>query len=414
MNIDSIQNGYVIDHIRAGRSMEIYHYLGLDALDCSVAIIKNAKSQRMGKKDIIKIDQEIPLDLDLLGYIDPGISVNIIRDGKLVEKKKPEMPARVVNVMKCKNPRCITQTEQELDQIFVLADREKQVYRLYVGGRKNALDHLDAAYENGFSPFSTGCHVLIADGLKGTDETLVPIAGDYVKEAKIGTAIMDADVFISLTHFKGHEATGFGGCLKNIGMGCGSRAGKMEMHSSGKPHVAQEKCVGCGSCQKDCAHSAITITDRKASINHAKCVGCGRCIGRCPVDAVQAASDEANDILNCKIAEYTWAVIKDKPSFHISLVVDVSPYCDCHSENDLPIVPDVGMFASFDPIALDQACADAVNAQPSVPGSILDERERCHHDHFTDTHPDTNWESCLEHGVKLGLGTRAYELITIQ
>ena len=220
--------------------------------------------------------------------------------------------------------------------------------------------------------------MLIADGLKGTDETLVPIAGDYVKEAKIGTAIMDADVFISLTHFKGHEATGFGGCLKNIGMGCGSRAGKMEMHSSGKPHVAQEKCVGCGSCQKE------------------------------------AASDEANDILNCKIAEYTWAVIKDKPSFHISLVVDVSPYCDCHSENDLPIVPDVGMFASFDPIALDQACADAVNAQPSVPGSILDERERCHHDHFTDTHPDTNWESCLEHGVKLGLGTRAYELITIQ
>ena len=131
MNIDSIQNGYVIDHIRAGRSMEIYHYLGLDALDCSVAIIKNAKSQRMGKKDIIKIDQEIPLDLDLLGYIDPGISVNIIRDGKLVEKKKPEMPARVVNVMKCKNPRCITQTEQELDQIFVLADREKQVYRCF-------------------------------------------------------------------------------------------------------------------------------------------------------------------------------------------------------------------------------------------------------------------------------------------
>lgn len=106
---------------------------------------------------------------------------------------------------------------------------------LYVGRRKNALDHLDTAYENGFSPFSTGCHVLIGDGLKGTDETLVPIDGDYVKEAKIGAAIMDADVFISLTHFKGHEATGFGGCLKNIGMGCGSRAGKMEMHSSGKP-----------------------------------------------------------------------------------------------------------------------------------------------------------------------------------
>ena len=129
MNIDSILNGYVIDHIHAGRSMEIYHYLGLDALDCSVAIIKNAKSQHMGKKDIIKIDQEIPLDLDLLGYIDPGITVNIIRDGKLVEKKKPDMPERVVNVMRCKNPRCITQMERELDQIFVLTDREKQVYR---------------------------------------------------------------------------------------------------------------------------------------------------------------------------------------------------------------------------------------------------------------------------------------------
>jgi len=129
MNIDSIQNGYVIDHIRAGRSMEIYRYLGLDALDCSVAIIKNAKSQHMGKKDIIKIDQEIPLDLNLLAYIDPGITVNIIREGKLVEKKKPEMPERVVNVMKCKNPRCITQVEQELDQVFVLTDRENQVYR---------------------------------------------------------------------------------------------------------------------------------------------------------------------------------------------------------------------------------------------------------------------------------------------
>ena len=131
MNIDSILNGYVIDHIQAGRAMEIYHHLGLDDLDCSVAIIKNAKSRDMGRKDIIKIDQEIPLNLDLLSCIDPGVTVNIIRDGKLVEKKKPEMPQRVVNLMKCKNPRCITQVEQELDQIFVLKDREKQIYRCF-------------------------------------------------------------------------------------------------------------------------------------------------------------------------------------------------------------------------------------------------------------------------------------------
>ena len=131
MNIDSIMNGYVIDHIRAGKSMEIYHYLGLDELDCSVAIIKNAKSQNMGRKDIIKVDQEIPLDVNLLAYIDPGVTVNVIRDGKLVEKKKPEMPERIVNVMKCKNPRCITQVEQELDHVFVLTDKQDQVYRCF-------------------------------------------------------------------------------------------------------------------------------------------------------------------------------------------------------------------------------------------------------------------------------------------
>ena len=128
---------------------------------------------------------------------------------------------------------------------------------LYVGGRKNALDHLDSANLNGFNSITTGCQILIADGLKGTDEELVPVAGgEYVKEAKIGRAIMDADIFISLSHFKGHEATGFGGTLKNIGMGCGSRAGKMEMHSAGKPHVDQDLCIGCKQCAKICAHGA--------------------------------------------------------------------------------------------------------------------------------------------------------------
>ena len=116
---------------------------------------------------------------------------------------------------------------------------------LYVGGRKNALDHMESAYVNGFSPFSPGGHIIIADGLKGTDEALVPVeGGEYVKEAKIGRAIMDADIFLTLNHFKGHEATGFGGALKNIGMGCGSRAGKMEMHSAGKPFVNTDKCIG--------------------------------------------------------------------------------------------------------------------------------------------------------------------------
>ncbi len=291
---------------------------------------------------------------------------------------------------------------------------------LYVGSRKNAIDHLETAYMNGFNPYATGCPVIIADGLKGTDEALVPIDGEYVKEAKIGRALMDADILISLTHFKGHEATGFGGTLKNIGMGGGSRAGKMEMHSAGKPHVRPKRCVGCGMCTRVCAHSAIQIEEKKAGIDHDKCVGCGRCIGVCPKDAVVPGTSESNDILNCKIAEYTLAVCKDRPCFHVSLICDVSPNCDCHSENDRPIIPNVGMLASFDPVALDMACVDLCNKQPvlqnSVLGENLAEHEHDHcgeHDHFYYVHPDTNWRSCIAHAVKLGLGTDQYELVEI-
>ena len=287
---------------------------------------------------------------------------------------------------------------------------------LYPGSRKNALEHLSCAQENGFWPMTTGCQIIIGDGLRGTDELEVPVPnGEYCKTAKIGRAIMDADIFISLTHFKGHEATGFGGAIKNIGMGCGSRAGKMEQHSAGKPSVDTEKCIGCGTCTRWCAHDAAKVTNRKASIDHTKCVGCGRCLGHCPVDAIEPASDESNDILNCKIAEYTKAVVDGRPCFHIALVIDVSPTCDCYPMNDVPIVPNIGMFASYDPIALDQACVDAVMAQAPLPGSVLtDEGHSCaHHDHFHDMHPDTNWESALIHGEKLGLGTRQYELIKI-
>ncbi|HCB99864.1 MAG TPA: 4Fe-4S ferredoxin [Ruminococcaceae bacterium] len=285
---------------------------------------------------------------------------------------------------------------------------------LYVGGRKNALLHLDSAALNGFSYETTGCRILIADGLKGTDEALVPVPdGQYVKEAKIGRTIMDADIIISLSHFKGHELTGIGGAIKNIGMGCGSRAGKMEMHSNGKPDVNQDDCVGCGTCTLTCEPKAIRVKNKKASVDHDLCVGCGRCIGVCPTDAVQPVLDEANDILGAKMAEYTWAVLHGKPNFHISLVVDVSPFCDCHAENDIPIVPDVGMFASFDPVALDVACTDAVNKQTAVKGSLLEKHGHEHHDHFTDVSPDTNWNAAIDHSVRMGLGNREYELIKI-
>jgi len=289
---------------------------------------------------------------------------------------------------------------------------------LYVGSRKNALDHLETAYVNGFSPYQTGCHVIIGDGLKGTDETLVPIDGEYVKEAKIGQAIMDADILISLTHFKGHEMTGFGGTLKNIGMGSGSRAGKMEQHCDGKPSVNGANCIGCGSCSRICAHGAPVIKDGKARIDHDRCVGCGRCLAVCPKDAIAADFSDSIKVLNYKIAEYSLAVCKDRPCFHISLICDVSPNCDCHSENDIPIIPDVGMLASFDPVALDKACADLCNQMPPIEKSILDDNlkaseNHCGSDHFHMTHPDTEWESCISHSVKIGLGTDQYELISI-
>ncbi len=209
--------------------------------------------------------------------------------------------------------------------------------------------------------------------------------------------MMDADVFISLTHFKGHEMTGMGGCLKNIGMGCGSRAGKMEMHNAGKPSVRQKACVGCGACAKICAHGAPQIRDGKCTIDHSRCVGCGRCLALCPKDAIRADNDESLDILNCKIAEYTKAVVDGRPCFHIALARDMSPNCDCHGENDAPITQDVGMFDSFDPVALDQACADAVNAQPALPGSVLFDRATTTRIHPTiSTRPTrtTDWRAC--------------------
>ena len=292
---------------------------------------------------------------------------------------------------------------------------------LYPGSRKNALEHLYCAWENGFTPLTVGCPILIGDGLKGTDDIAVPVrGGEYIQEAKIGRAIMDADVFISLTHFKGHEMTGFGGAIKNIGMGCGSRAGKKDQHNDGKPSIDPEKCRGCRRCQQECANHGLVFDEgsKKMRVDQNNCVGCGRCLGACNFDAIAFDSSAALSDLNCRMAEYTKAVVDGRPCFHISLVVDVSPNCDCHCENDVPILPNIGMFASFDPLALDQACVDACMAATPLPGSQLAKNmEKSdfvdHHDHFTMSTPESEWRTCLEHAVKIGLGTREYDLITV-
>ncbi|MDR0721942.1 MAG: DUF362 domain-containing protein [Treponema sp.] len=287
---------------------------------------------------------------------------------------------------------------------------------LYVGRRNNALVHMDAAFENGYSPLSTGCQNIIADGLKGTDDLEVPVPGGvYCKTARIGRAIMDADILISLNHFKGHEMSGFGGAIKNIGMGSGSRAGKMLMHNEGKPEVDQQVCIGCRFCTKFCNQQAILFGEnKKARIDPALCVGCGRCMGVCNYHAIANNSGTSGEILNCKMAEYTQAVLAGRPHFHINVVNQVSPYCDCHGENDAAVVPDIGIFASFDPVALDKACIDAVNAAPGIHTSILSEREHTHHDHMTDIHPTTDWRSQISHAEKIRLGHGTYELLTVK
>ena len=343
---------------------------------------------------------------------------NIDMDGKFVAIKMHFGELGNMTFLRPNYARAVVDVVRELGGKPFLTDCNT----LYPGSRKNAIEHLYCAWQNGFTPLTAGCPVIIADGLKGTDDIAIPVnGGEYIKEAKIGHAIMDADIFISLTHFKGHEMTGFGGTIKNIGMGSGSRAGKKDQHSNGKPVIDGDLCRGCRRCMRECANNGLVFDEekKKMTVDYDNCEGCGRCIGACNFDAIDFAQDAACKELNCRMAEYTKAVVDGRPNFHISLICDVSPTCDCHSGNDTPIIPDVGMFASFDPLALDQACVDACLRQTPLPGSQLtDEMARPdfhdRHDHFDNTNPNTEYKTCLAHAEKIGLGSREYELVTVR
>ena len=298
---------------------------------------------------------------------------------------------------------------------------------LYTGGRSNAVDHLNAANENGFNRIAAHCDVIIADGLKGTDYKEVPSGGKYCPAPKIGAAIADADIVISMNHFKGHGESGFGGALKNLGMGAASVGGKLELHSSSQPMIVSENCIGCKVCEKYCRHDAVKIIDRKAVIDYDKCVGCGQCVAVCQKSAAVIKDYDTSEMLNMKIAEYAYAVVNGKPAFHISFIMNVSPNCDCWGHNDAALVPDIGIAASFDPVALDCACADLVTAAPSLRGNAISDKDdehsgECgcgHHHHkgedkFRLVHPDNKWEAGAEYGESIGLGRRAYELIKVK
>lgn len=235
---------------------------------------------------------------------------NIDMDGKFVAIKMHFGELGNLSFLRPNYARAVADVVSELGGQPFLTDCNT----LYPGSRKNALEHLRCAWENGFTPLTVGCPILIGDGLKGTDDIEVPVnGGEYIKAAKIGHAIMDADVFISLTHFKGHEATGFGGTIKNIGMGCGSRAGKAAQHNSGIPHIDEDLCRGCRRCFRECANDGLEFdaATKKMHVNQDNCMGCGRCLGACNFDAISFTDSSAVYQLNCKMAEYTKAVVDD-------------------------------------------------------------------------------------------------------
>lgn len=285
---------------------------------------------------------------------------------------------------------------------------------LYRGSRSNAVSHLEAAFKNGFNPLTVGCHVLIADGLRGFDCRKVEINLKHFSYALIASAIAESDVIISLNHFKGHELTGFGGAIKNVGMGCASREGKLKMHSNSKPRISENDCVSCGACIRNCNYSAISFDEnRKAYINYEICVGCGQCIVVCPSEAIDIDWDMSLEACE-RIVEYAYAVLKNKPAFHINFITNVSPFCDCWNYNDASIVPDIGVLASFDPVAIDKASVDLVNqALPNPFGPLSEKDMRKGEDKFTLIHPKTNWKVMLDYAEEIGLGNQAYELIKI-
>jgi uncharacterized Fe-S center protein len=284
---------------------------------------------------------------------------------------------------------------------------------LYVGSRSNAVNHLETAIENGFDYSVVSAPLVIADGLNGKDYVSVPVNLKHFKEVKIGSAAVHADVLLAITHFKGHEATGFGGTLKNLGMGLGSRSGKQQQHSDLLPTVKPEKCISCGKCTQWCPADAICL-DGKAQIKENVCLGCGECTVTCPQKAISINWKTEQDVIQEKIVEYTAGVLKgkqDKVGF-ITFVTNVSPLCDCYGWNDAPIVGDIGILASKDPIAIDQAAVDLVNQAQGNPHSELG--SCCNeYDKFRVLFPEIDWKVQLEYGEKIGLGHRTYKLIEV-
>ena len=286
---------------------------------------------------------------------------------------------------------------------------------LYPGERKEAVSALACAVENGFAYAVVNAPLVMCDGLKGHNARDVQVDGEILKTVNIGAEILEADALIAVSHFKCHELTGFGGTLKNLGMGCSSRTGKMQQHSTVAPKVAERFCNGCGVCLKSCAHAAVAIVEGKAQIDPAACVGCSRCITACQKKAINIQWNESASLVMRKMAEYAKGALHDKEgkTLFLNFITQVSPACDCYGHADAPIVNDIGICASADPVALDQACADLVNNARGNQDTALSTGHEPGGDKFRGVHPEIDWEVQLEHAEKVGIGTREYELIKI-
>lgn len=299
---------------------------------------------------------------------------------------------------------------------------------LYVGTRGNAVDHLQTALLNGFSYSALDAPLIIADGIDGRDEIVVPVGLKHFQETYIASAVVRAEALISVAHFKLHEMSGFGGTIKNLGMGSASRRGKMAQHCTVAPQIDPKKCIACGTCADFCAHGAITLVARSsetprptdkvkklASIDPQRCVGCGGCVHACPQGALGFNWEIDLPGFMERMVEYTVATLKgkEKRSLFVNFLTQISPACDCYPFADAPIVPDIGIVASRDPVAIDQASADLLQAQPVLASSCLASTAAADIDKIKAVYPKIDWQHQLQYAEQVGLGKRAYKLITL-
>ncbi len=283
---------------------------------------------------------------------------------------------------------------------------------LYRGQRSNAVDHIACAVHNGFAYATVEAPIIIADGLDGRDAVDVPIlGGKHFESVRLGSAAVHADAMVVVTHVKGHEATGFGGVLKNVGMGLGCRSAKQRMHADFRPEVTAETCTACGRCVKWCPVNAIVIgPDRVAQVDLATCYGCGECVASCPYGAIATQWKTTPEALQEKIVEHVAGVVAGKAGkvVYLSFVTAVSPDCDCWNFSDAPIVGDIGVLASNDPVAIDQAAYDLVTSSAGLPGS-LGEGMGAGEDKFAKV-TGVDGTHAMAYAERMGLGSRSYTL----